>query len=406
MTSAQFLALLKKSSDLAFDFAKEFIIDELMPSYKYSVTLNISFDDPKLKQFDIYPTDNNKIIDNISDEDVVKLLCRNEKIPVWIDISVENINKEQTIFRLLCAGRYSNDESEFYYNTGGTGPFGIKSPTFPLNYIKGQKFKLPSINHPSALITGASQGLGRAFAAELAKRKTNLILVSLPNENLASLAAQLADFQIIVHYFETDLSLRENVESLAQNINKNFQVNILINNAGRGGTRRFETAEPNYLDGVLQLNITATVLLTRLLLPNLRQQKQAHILNVSSMAAFSPIGYKTVYPASKAFIRHWSLGLREELRGDEVSVSVVYPGPMATNTDASQRIEKQGFKGKIGLVSPEEVARIALRRMFKGKATIIPGFMNKLTRLLMALLPNWLKIPLISRAIKKELMQP
>jgi short-subunit dehydrogenase len=254
-----------------------------------------------------------------------------------------------------------------------------------------------------ALITGASQGLGRAFALEFAERKTNLILVSLPHENLPELAAQLADYQITVHYFETDLSLRENVEALAQKINAGFQIQYLINNAGRGGTRAFEAAELNYLDGILQLNITATVLLTRLLLPNLRQQKQAYILNVSSIAAFSPIGYKTVYPASKVFLRHWSLGLREELRGTGISVSVVYPGPMATNADASERIERQGFKGRIGLVSPEVVARISVDGMLASKATIIPGFMNKINRVLMALLPNWLKIPMISNTIKKEI---
>lgn len=254
-----------------------------------------------------------------------------------------------------------------------------------------------------ALITGASQGLGRAFALDFAKRKTNLILVSLPNEKLPDIAAQLVDYQIVVHYFETDLSLRENVEALAQKINAGFKLQYLINNAGRGGTRAFEAAELDYLNSIIQLNITATVLLTHLLLPNLRQQKQAYILNISSMAAFSPIGYKTVYPASKAFIRHWSLGLREELRGMGISVSVVFPGPMATNADASQRIEKQGFKGRLGLVSPETVARISAEGMLAGRAIIIPGFMNKINRVLMALLPNRIKIPLISRAIRKEL---
>lgn len=194
------------------------------------------------------------------------------------------------------------------------------------------------------------------------------------------------------------------MEALAQKINAEFKIQFLINNAGRGGTRAFEAADVDYLNGILQLNIVATALLTRLLLPNLRQQKPAYILNVSSMAAFSPIGFKTVYPASKAFVRHWSLGLREELRGTGVSVSVVYPGPMATNADASQRIESQGFKGKIGLVSPEEVAKISLQGTFSGKATIVPGFMNKINRVLMALLPNWLKIPLITNAIKKEIL--
>ncbi len=253
-----------------------------------------------------------------------------------------------------------------------------------------------------ALLTGASQGLGRAMAFELAKRKINLLLVALPNENLPSLATQLADFQIVVHCFETDLSLRENLLSLAQTINENYRVNILVNNAGRGGSQRFEEVGLDYLNGILQLNIVATTLLTRLLLPNLRQQNQAWILNVSSMAAFSPIAFKTVYPASKAFVRHWSLGLREELKGSGICVSVVYPGPMKTNPDATQRIESQGLKGRIGLLMPEQVAAIAIRQMFQKKATILPGFANKLNRLLMAVLPGWVTVPLISRAVEKE----
>jgi hypothetical protein len=142
MTNTEFLELLKKSSNLSYDFAKEYIIDELKPIYIYSVSLNISVDNPNMKQFDIYPIDNNKKVEYISDKEVVKLLCRNEKVPVWINISVESIYKDQTIFRLLCAGRYSEVENEFYYYKGGTGPFGIKSPTFPPNYIEGVKFKL------------------------------------------------------------------------------------------------------------------------------------------------------------------------------------------------------------------------------------------------------------------------
>jgi uncharacterized protein len=153
----------------------------------------------------------------------------------------------------------------------------------------------------------------------------------------------------------------------------------------------------------MQLNVVATALLTQLLLPNLRRQERAWLLNVSSIAAFSPIGFKTVYPASKAFIRHFSLGLREELRGTGVSVSVVYPGPMKTNLDVTQRIENQGFKGKLGLCSPEEVAFIAVRQMLAGRANIVPGFANKLNRWLMALLPEGLVVWLVSRAVSKEL---
>ncbi len=254
-----------------------------------------------------------------------------------------------------------------------------------------------------ALITGASQGLGRAMAFELAKRKVNLLLVALPGEGLSGLASQLSEHQISVHCFEMDLSLRENVEALAADINLRFDVHILINNAGIGGTKHIGAAELAYLDAIIQLNIMATALLTLLFLPNLRLQKAAYVLNVSSMAAFSPIAFKTVYPASKSFVRHFSLALREELRGTGISVSVVYPGPMKTNADVLQRIESHGLKGKIGLLSPEEVAAVAIRQLLDGRANIIPGFTNKLNRWLMALLPEGMVIRVVSRAVKKEI---
>lgn len=87
----------------------------------------------------------------------------------------------------------------------------------------------------------------------------------------------------------------------------------------------------------------ATSLLTHQLLPNLQKSSKAYVLNVSSLAAFSPIGYKTVYPASKAFIHSFSRGLYQELKDTNVFVSVVNPGPMKTNAEVSRRIEEQGF---------------------------------------------------------------
>jgi short-subunit dehydrogenase len=265
------------------------------------------------------------------------------------------------------------------------------------------KFTMNEISGCWTLITGASQGLGRAFAFEFAKRNTNLILVALPGEGLPGLASQLETHGVSVHFFEADLSEEEALKTLAKYVNQHFSLRYLINNAGKGGTRRIEDADLAYTDSILQLNVVATALLTQLLLPNLRRQERAWVLNVSSIAAFSPIGFKTVYPASKAFIRHFSLGLREELRGTGVSVSVVYPGPMKTNLDVTQRIETQGLKGKLGLCSPEEVASIAIRQMLEGRANIVPGFANKLNRWLMALLPEGLVVWLVSRAVSKEL---
>lgn len=144
MTKSEFQNLLSHSSNVALDFARTFVTNNLPNDFRYSVRLNTSTDDINLKQFDIYPADNGKIVDFISADKVINLLNRNGKVPVWIDISVEHVYKKYTVFQLLCAGRYSADENEFYYLKGGTGPFGIKSPTFPIEYIEGIKFNLKS----------------------------------------------------------------------------------------------------------------------------------------------------------------------------------------------------------------------------------------------------------------------
>ncbi|MBX3241712.1 MAG: hypothetical protein KIT80_12060 [Chitinophagaceae bacterium] len=142
MTKSEFQTLLSHSSNVALDFARTYVTDNLPNDFRYSVRLNASTDDINLKQFDIYPRDNDKIIDFITADKVINLLNRNGKVPVWIDISVEYVYKGYTVFQLLCAGRYSADQNEFYYLKGETGPFGIKSPTLPIDYIEGVKFNL------------------------------------------------------------------------------------------------------------------------------------------------------------------------------------------------------------------------------------------------------------------------
>lgn len=142
MSKDFFLKLLRHSTSAANDFAKKYVLDELPERYKYYVILNASFDHLCPGQFDTYPDDNGKIVDFVDEDEVIALLCRNGKVPVWIDISVESVYESQTIFKLLCAGRYSDNENEFYYEKRGTGPFGIKSPNLPIDYVEGRKFKL------------------------------------------------------------------------------------------------------------------------------------------------------------------------------------------------------------------------------------------------------------------------
>ncbi|MBN9298033.1 MAG: SDR family NAD(P)-dependent oxidoreductase [Filimonas sp.] len=256
--------------------------------------------------------------------------------------------------------------------------------------------------HPTyAVVTGASQGLGKAFATALAKQGYALILVSLPGQHLGELSDQLAfDYNVKTHFFETDLSCRENVLELARQVNAQFEVSMLINNAGVGGTVRFDEASAEYVDRIIQLNVMATSLLTHQLLTNMRRQEKAYILNVSSLAAFSPIGYKTVYPASKAFVHSFSRGLYQELKDSNIFVSVVNPGPMKTNPDVTRRIEQQGFFARLTALDPATVATYCLRKLRKRDTVII---VNRGSWLLLKLLPIWIKLPMLTNSIKKEL---
>jgi len=253
-----------------------------------------------------------------------------------------------------------------------------------------------------ALITGASQGLGKYLSIDLAKRNYNILLVSLPNEELNILASEIAKFNVRVEFFETDLTKKENILNLIAWANK-YPIEVLINNAGCGGSQYINDASINYIDNIILLNIRATSLITKLLIPKLSQHSKSYILNISSMAAFSPIGYKTVYPASKKFIDFFSLGLSEELKSKNIRVSVVYPGPMKTNPDVTRRIEEQSKFVNAGIIELEDAARVSLNGLFSGKKRIIVGKLNKLSRLILAILPLKVKVKILSKAVKKEI---
>lgn len=253
-----------------------------------------------------------------------------------------------------------------------------------------------------ALITGASMGLGRAFAYYLAECGINTILISLPGENIEEVAQHCRSFETESDYYEVDLTDKQSVITLTEEINANYHLFMLINNAGVGGSRSFEDSSIRYIDNIIQLNITALTLLTHQFLPNLKRQKQAYILNISSMASFTPTGYKTVYPASKDFILHFSLGLNEELKGSGVSISVALLGPMKTSEDVVRRIEQQGVLARFVLLNPDRVARVCIDKLFKRKTLIIVGWTNKFSRVVLRMFPISLRIRVMTSAVKRK----
>src|SRR5436190_1603655 len=185
----------------------------------------------------------------------------------------------------------------------------------------------------SALITGASSGIGREFARLLAGRARSLILVARREQRLNELRDELRQRHpnLIVHIRKTDLAdLAQLKELIAWLEHEKINVDLLVNNAGLGDLGPFATSDPPRNEQITLVNMVALTSLTRHLLPQIIANKRGAILNVSSSAGFLPIPGFAVYAATKAYVTSFSEALRAELRGTGVSVCVLCPGPVRT----------------------------------------------------------------------------
>jgi len=253
-------------------------------------------------------------------------------------------------------------------------------------------------NSSFALITGASQGLGKVFAHALAARKQNVILVARSREKLENLANELQRSQsVFAEVLEFDLASPSPGQRLAQQLrDRKVQVNLLVNNAGFGVRGEFLNLTLRRQMEMLQLNNAAVVELTYLLLPSLLGNPQAGIINVSSTAGFQPIPYASLYAATKSFLTCFSLGLQEELRSSSVSVVTLCPGRILANGHGGEA--KNGNR-KFGFIyeSPEDVVREALESLANGGGLVIPGFVNKLSVFAQRLIPRRAVPALVAR---------
>jgi short-subunit dehydrogenase len=250
-----------------------------------------------------------------------------------------------------------------------------------------------------AVITGASGGLGGAFALQAARRGWHLILVDLPGTGLGDVGERLSRaYRVDAQCFEMDLADAEARGKLRDWICANVvNLALLVNNAGTGSHAGFETCPLDRLAGIIDVNIKATVALTHLLLPELKKQRGAAIINVASLAAFYPMPAMAVYAASKSFILNFTLALRAELNGTGVRASALCPAGMVTNRETADQVEAQGFFGRITTWQPENVAAVAIRQALRGKAVIIPGLTNRVIRVLGEAVPRWLVVSLIGK---------
>lgn len=254
-----------------------------------------------------------------------------------------------------------------------------------------------------ALITGASEGFGKALAIECASRNMNLLLVALPGSGLCSLACFIErNYDVSVLYFEHDLSKKEECLQLFEEIKKRqLPINVLINNAGLGGTHFFEERDMDYYYKQIELNVVAPTLFTHFFLSTLEKNSPSHILNVGSLASFFYLPKKGVYGGTKSYLVSFSKSLRRELKSRNVFVSTVCPGGMNTTPAMILQNKNMTGMGRWSAMNPEEVAMIAITGMLAKKELIIPGFWNRLFMLMDKLFPKCFKEMITDRSMKR-----
>ncbi len=259
-------------------------------------------------------------------------------------------------------------------------------------------------NNYYTLITGASEGFGKALAIECAGRNMNLILVALPGSGLNNLAGYIEiNYGVHVLFFEHNLCIREECYRVFDEVKeKGITVNVLINNAGMGGTHFFDERDAEYYSRQIELNVVAPTLLTHLFLNTLEHNTPSYILNVSSLAGLFSLPLKQVYGGTKSYLVNFSKSLHRELKSKNVFVSVICPGGMNTTLKLILQHRRQSGISRWSVMNPDKVAGIAIDGMLKRKEMIIPGFWNKVFLLLDKLIPKQLKEIITERQMVKD----
>ena len=229
-----------------------------------------------------------------------------------------------------------------------------------------------------ALVTGASSGIGAALARELAAQGANLVLVARRLDALQNLAKQISTELAVQTRVETaDLGRSGEPERLFEALRKsNINVSVLANNAGFGIYGIFDSIDAAMEEGMIEVDVKAVARMTRLFVQPMRAAGFGRILLTASVGAYSPSPFYAVYCACKAFVLSYGLAIRHELKGTGVTVSVLSPGVVRTEFHRVAGHEKNRFKERTGM-DAAPVARAAVKGLLRGKAQIVPGFVNK-----------------------------
>jgi short-subunit dehydrogenase len=255
----------------------------------------------------------------------------------------------------------------------------------------------------TALVTGASSGIGETFAQELASRQTNLVLVARSKDKLDQLATQLQQqHNIQAEVIAQDLTEPNATQTVFDTINqKGLTIDLLVNNAGFGDYGAFIERPLEKQVNMIQLNNIALVELTYLFLPGMKQRGAGGIINVASIAAFQPLPYLSIYAATKAFVLSFTEAIWAENKGSGVNITALCPGP--TESQFFERAEfPDSFAGGGSRYTPaEEVVKDALKALEKNQSNqVTGGVSNQLIVNLPRLFPRETIVSLVEKQFR------
>ncbi len=242
----------------------------------------------------------------------------------------------------------------------------------------------------TALITGASSGIGLEFAKLLAKEKYNLVLVSRDGAKLNLLKTQLEkEYQIEVKILPIDLSAENSSKEVYDQLkNEKIDIDLLINNAGFGALGNFDELNWELQRDMIKVNVISLVYLTKLFIEDMKERGYGGILNVASTAAFQPGPRMAIYYATKAFVLNFTLAIAHELKNSKIKIMALCPGPTKTDFQTRAGMTEINLMKFTKFHTAKFVAEYGYKAFLKGKTIAIPGTLNKIYLYLIRFIPR------------------
>lgn len=257
--------------------------------------------------------------------------------------------------------------------------------------------------HKLALITGATGGIGKAYAKQLAKSKYDLILSGRQEDKLKELADGLsAKFSIKAYPVISDLSTPEGIKLLTNKIDEQGGVDMLVSNAGYAERSRFDDKAVDDIMNMISVHINATVQLVHAVLPGMKKKKSGSIISVSSLSAYVPAPGSSIYSSSKLFLNSFMESIHMEVRKLGIKVQSLCPGLTHTNFHGGSSVEKSVEVRGVSLwMEPEDVVYASLRTLGKRSVIYTPGGINKILRAILPILPRRPYYAIVGKVARK-----